>query len=107
MNIDEAANSTAISYAAATTQPRLKKRPPRDIPQSVIDAGVEGSVKIVIDISAEGKVTAGRIVRPLHPDADVACIRSWKKAIFRPAKQGDSPVAVQNFPRRCHFKALN
>lgn len=106
LDIEEAKNSTAISYAAATKQPRLKKRPPLTIPQSIIDAGIEGTVQIVIDIDETGIVVATRITKGLTADADQACLDSWKSAQFKPALQGEEPVAITNFPRRCRFKAM-
>ena len=84
LSLEEAKNSTAISYAAATKQPRVKKRPKLDIPDIVKKEGIEGSVKIVIDIDETGKVTDTRLLKGLHPDADQACLRSWKTAIFSP-----------------------
>jgi periplasmic protein TonB len=107
IDIDEAKESTAISYAAATKQPRLKKRPPLKIPQSVIDAELEGTVQIVISIDETGAVTTARITKSLGPDADKACLDSWKMAQFKPALQGNETVAITNFPRRCRFKAMN
>lgn len=107
LSIDEAKNSTAISYAAATKQPRLKKRPPLKIPQSVIDEGLEGTVLVQIDINEEGMVVDARVKKSLSPDADQACINSWAQAKFTPAQQGDAAVYVTNFPRRCRFKAMD
>ncbi len=106
LSIKEASESTAISYAAATKQPRLKKRPPLEIPQSIIDNGIEGTVLISIDIGANGSVSAARVTKSLHPDADLACITSWKQAKFKPAEQSGSAVAITNFPRRCRFKSM-
>ena len=107
IDIEEAKDSTAISYAAATKQPRLKKRPPLKIPQTVIDAGIEGTVQIVIDIDDTGLVSDARINKGLTADANAACIESWKKAKFNPALQGEETVAITNFPRRCRFKAMD
>ena len=107
LSLDEAANSTAISYAAATKQPRRKKKPSLEVPQSIIEAEIEGRVLLVIDIAADGNVSAARIKKSLHPDADSACLKSWLKAKFDPAMQGDSPVAVTNFPGKCRFKSIN
>ena len=107
IDIDEAKESTAISYAAATKQPRLKKRPPLQIPQSIIDAGIEGTVQIVIDIDETGLVSDARIKKGLTAEADASCIESWKKAKFNPALQGDAAVAITNFPRRCRFRAMD
>lgn len=107
IGIDEAKESTAISYAAATTQPRLKNRPPLTIPQSVIDAGLEGTVQIVVEIDIEGNVTEAKVTKSLSPDADEACLESWRAAKFKPALQDDQPVSVTNFPRRCRFKSMD
>ena len=107
LSIDEAAESTAISYAAATKQPKLKKRPPLDIPDAVKEEGIEGTVKITIDIDSTGAVVATALVSSLHPEADKACLESWKKAKFQPAEQAGEAVTVRGFPRRCRFKALD
>ena len=107
ISIEEAKESTAISYAAATKQPRLKKRPPLEIPTSVIENGIEGTVKIVIDISADGLVINSKVTKNLSPDADKACLNSWNSAKFQPAKQGSETVSITNFPRRCRFKAMD
>ena len=105
LSIEDAKNSTAIPFASATTQPRLKRRPQLKIPDSVKEQGIEGVVKIVINISNTGRVTRAKVTRSLSPDADKACLESWKKAKFQPAKKGDQPTAVSNFPRRCRYKA--
>jgi len=106
LSLEEAKDSTAISYAAATKQPRLKKRPKLDIPDVVKKEGIEGSVKIVIDIDETGTVRDTRLIKSLHPDADKACLISWKTAVFTPAEQNGENVAISNFPRRCRFQAL-
>ena len=97
---DGVEGGTGISYTAATKQPRLKKRPPLDIPQQIIDDEIEGVVKIVIDINEKGKVVAARVTKSLHPLADKACVKSWKKAVFRPAKQ--LFVCLSSRPPRDH-----
>lgn len=107
LSIDEAANSTAISYAAATKQPKLKKRPPLTIPDIIKKEGIEGTVKITIDIDSTGIVINTKLVTALHPEADKACLDSWKKAKFQPAEQAGEAVTVRGFPRRCRFKALD
>ena len=106
LSIEDAKNATSISYAAATKQPKLKKRPPLDIPEVLKKEGIEGTVKIVIDIDDSGNVSESRLIKGLHPEADKACLESWKKAIFIPAQQGKNPVGVSNFPRRCRFQAM-
>lgn len=107
LSITEAKESTAISYAAATKQPRLQKRPPLSVPQSIIDENIEGSVEIVIDIGVDGRVTDARVVKSVHVDADNACLSSWKQAVFQPALQESTPIAVTNFPRKCRFESTD
>ena len=106
LSLDEAKNSTAISYASATKQPKLKKRPKLEIPDIVKQEGIEGTVRIVIDIDETGAVSDTRLIKGLHPEANQACLESWKTAIFQPALQGTAPVAISNFPRRCRFQAM-
>ena len=96
-----------VSFASVSKQPRLKKRPPLIIPESVKEKGIEGTVKIVIDIDEKGIVVAARVKKSLDPEADAACLKSWKKATFQPAQQDGTPVGVRNFPRRCRYRAMD
>ena len=108
--IDESSVPPVVTIAESPSvlkQPRLRKRPQLDTPQTIIDAGVDGRVSIVIDITENGSVSAARIKKSLHPDADSACLKSWLRAKFNPAVQDGSPVAVTNFPRRCRFIAID
>jgi len=107
LTIDEASNSTAIPFSAATTQPRLKNRPPLAVPDAVKEAGIEGVVRVVLQIAADGDVTDVAVTTSLSPEADEACVESWMQARFKPGMQGDTPVPIINFPRRCRFEALD
>ena len=49
--------------------------------------GIEGTVKITIDIDSTGAVVATALVSSLHPEADKACFESWKKANSRPVNK--------------------
>lgn len=104
MSIDEA--SKAIPYSAATSQPVLRFRPPLEVPDELKANGVEGSVEVVLDIDADGKVSRVTLAKGLGYGADEACIKAWQTAKFKPAKQGDTPVPVTNMPQRCTFKAI-
>jgi TonB family protein len=106
LTIDEASNATAVPYSAATKAPRRRSCPQLEVPESVIQAELEGTVKVVLDIGAEGSVTAVRVVSGLTPEADSACIAMFRGCSFRPGQQGDSPIAVTNLPQRCRFKAI-
>ena len=85
---------------------KTAERPKLEIPDIIKKEGIEGSVKIVIDIDETGNVTDTRLVKGLQPDADKACLLSWRTAVFSPAEQNGERVAISNFPRRCRFQAL-
>ena len=104
---EEGGLQDAVSFSSVSKQARLKKRPPLSIPDEVKEQGIEGTVRIVIDIDETGRVAAARIKKSLHPAADKACVESWKKAIFQPAEQDNEPVGVRNFPRRCRFSSMD
>ena len=63
--------------------------------------------RCISTIHENGAVAAARIKKSLHPDADKACLESWKKAKFQPAQQDGEPIGVRNFPRRCRFKSMD
>jgi len=105
LTIDEAANS-AVPYTSATTQPRLIERPPLNVPAEVIEQGIEGVVKLVIDIDTEGNVSSTRITRSLSTQADESCQASWRQARFKPGMQDETPVAIQGLPRTCRFQQV-
>ncbi len=104
MSIEEAA--TSVAYGAVTTRPKCSQ-PPLEVPESVIEAEVEGQVKIVFDVDGTGKVRNVRVTRKLHPGADAACVSAWTQARCKPGQQGSDAVTVTNMPYYCTFKAIN
>lgn len=109
LSIDEAARS--VSYAATTTQPRLKVKPAEPAtPEAVVAKGEKVEVYVILDLDETGRVT--RVV--LKPGsvssglgAEEACIEAWKRARYTPALQGDTPVGVTGIPQRCVFTPGN
>ncbi len=104
MDLDEAANS--VAFSAVTRQPRVRSWPRVVVPDSVKALGLEGVVKLRLDIDDEGRVLDVRVEQGLHPDADRACIDAWRKARIAPARQGDRTVTVLNVPYRCRIEIL-
>ena len=107
LTVDEASKS--VSYAAATTPPRLRYKPPLEGPEALKANDVEGTVNVLINIDAEGRVTEVSLApggSPLGFGAEEACLSAWRAAKYSPAKQGDVAVPVKNIPNRCTFKAI-
>ena len=77
------------------------------VPDSLIEAEITGSVHIAFDVLNSGTVRNVRVVRPLHPDADAACIAAWSSVRCKPGKQAGDPVTVTNMPYICTFKAID
>lgn len=104
MDLDEAANS--VAFSAVTRQPRVRNKPPLQVPDSVQALELEGTVSVLVDVDAQGEVTGVSVAQGLHPDADRACVAAWRGASFAPAMQGDRPVAVRNAPYRCRIEII-
>lgn len=72
---------------------------PLEIPQPPYSdaaraAGVEGKVRVQLSISADGSVSAVKVVAPLHRDLDEAARVAMKAAKFTPATRCGKPVAT-------------
>lgn len=104
MDLDEAAGS--VAFSALTRQPRVRSKPPLQVPDSVKALKLEGVVQVLVDIDEDGKVIGVSVASGLHPDADRACVAAWQGASFAPATQGDRAVGVRNAPYRCRIEIL-
>ncbi len=99
MSIDEAKG--ARSYASVTTPPRVRVRAQMEVPKEAQDNDVEGEVKVILDLGADGTVTAVRVVNDLGHGTGEACAAAWKRSRFVPAQQDGQPVAVTGMPQVC------
>jgi TonB family protein len=99
MTIDEAA--APRSFASVTTPPKSRVRPMMEVPKEAQEAGVEGEVRVSLDIGADGSVVAVRVLHDLGHGTGEACAEAWKKAKFVPGNQDGKPVAVLGVPQVC------
>jgi hypothetical protein len=98
----------AVPLPAVTFQPRLRGAPPPvTVPQEAIDAEIEGSWTIRLDISAAGVVVRARMKSHVGYGIDEACVAAWSQTRWRPARKNGSPVAVLNVPKKCTLTALD
>ncbi len=108
MTVEEASKS--IAFAAATVAPRCRtpaiSLSDEDL-QVIKDEGIEGSVRVVFDVEADGLVTNVKVKKSLHPVADKACVAGWSGHHCKPGVQGVAPVKVTGMFFGCRYKALN
>ncbi len=55
-------------------------------PEAALEAGIEGSVGLVIEIDATGTVTHAEVIRPLSPELDAAALEVAPQLLFSPAE---------------------
>ena len=96
----------ALAWSDAPKRPKCRV-PKVAVPESVVEAGLEGEVHVRFDIDAEGTVSRVRVVQSLSPDADAACAAAWTTTHCRPARRGRTPVAVVDMPHSCLFRAMD
>ncbi|MED5370330.1 MAG: energy transducer TonB [Myxococcota bacterium] len=107
MAVDEAKDWSSVPYASVTTRPKLKNRPPLEVPQAAIDDEIEGTWTVYLDISDQGRVTAVRIPKAIGYGIDEACTEAWKASKWKPGEMDGTPVTVTNMPYKCQIKALD
>ncbi len=61
-------------------------------PETARRAGLEGDVRLEIEVSASGEVTGSRVVRPAGNGFDEVAQRLVRRFRFRPATRGGKPV---------------
>lgn len=105
VDLDEELSEFAIvPYTSITQPPRARYKPRLVIPQSIIDAEIEGRVEILLTIDASGKVQSAELLRGLHPEADAACLDSMRKSRWKPGSKDGVSVITQNVPYSCRFE---
>ena len=104
MGLDEARQ--ARSYASVTTPPKVKVRAQMDVPREAQDNGVEGEIKVSLDIDPEGRITRVRVLSDLGFGTGEACVAAWKNSRFTPGSQDGTPVTVTGVPQVCQVVVL-
>ncbi|MDC0716758.1 energy transducer TonB [Nannocystis bainbridge] len=79
-------------------EPEVKPKP-LELPQpqyteAARAAGVEGKVRVQLEVKADGSVGAVTVLASLHPDLDAAAKVAAKAARFEPATRCGKPVAT-------------
>ena len=105
MTIDEA--KEAVAYGAVAERPKCKK-PKTKAPASAIDDELEGTVKVLFDVTNDGQVTNVRVLEGIRADVDRNCIQAWASVQCKPGRLLDnSPVMVTDMRYLCTYKGIN
>jgi TonB family protein len=104
MSLQDAAG--ARSYASVATPPKVKLRAQMEVPEEAQKAGVQGDVKVLLDIGPDGTVTGVKVLVDLGFGTGEACADAWRRSRFSPGKQGETPVAVLGVPQLCQVIEL-
>lgn len=94
--LTEAAPTEAIDACAeADTRPRPLAMPSPRYTDAARAAGIEGRVRVSIDVDAEGNVTSVEVIGSLDPALDEAALEAARGARFSPATHCGQPVAAR------------
>jgi periplasmic protein TonB len=99
-----ASEATAEQSGGGTEEPVLLEAPEPRYPRRALDLGKEGSVRVEIDIAADGSVLDARVLDssgyPPFDEAALEAVRRWR---FAAQSSATGPVARQ-FHHRFHFR---
>ena len=105
MDLEEA---PSVHFASVTEPPRLRGSAPAiEVPKEAIEAGVEGSWTVYVNIDAAGSAIEARMSSEVGYGIDAACISAWKRSRWRAGKKDDNPIAVNGIPMKCTIRALD
>ncbi len=103
----DAANGPFLTRpaSAVAVQPRVKWEPTGlEVPDAARDARVEGTVEVVLDLDAEGRVARVAVVRDLGYGTGDACVDAWRRSVWRPGEHNGQPVAVTGIRKHCTIR---
>jgi len=78
-----------------TTLPEVSREVKAPYPEAARQAGLEGTIKLHLKISAAGKVTSVRLLEGLGLGLDEAAIRALKRFSFKPALVDGEAVGTE------------
>lgn len=102
--VDPGAGFDTRPYSQVLEQPKVLEWPPMVVTKEAIDAEIEGTIRVLVDLSADGRPTRVKVVSGLGYGLDESCVAAWMKSRWKPAKDNGSAVAVTGIPRDCRVK---
>jgi outer membrane biosynthesis protein TonB len=107
LDLDADEEFVLLPVASVTTQPKGCTRPPVDVPKEAIDAEYEGTLRMTLDLDAEGRVFRVHFLDHADHGVEDACRVAALAMRCKPAKKDGTPVSVTGMPHRCTIKALD
>lgn len=97
----------AVPVATVTTQPKGCTKPPVQVPKEAIDANIEGTINMTLDLDASGRVVGVHFLGTLGHGVEEACKSAALQIRCKPGMQNGTPVAIKGMPHRCTIKAMD
>src|SRR5438093_5720936 len=94
-NVREAPAQPPARAPEVTRAPSLVEFHPADYPPERLARAEEADVGCLVDIDADGRVTAVVVDRPAAPDFDAAAVAAIRTFRFSPAEIDGKPAAVR------------
>ena len=89
-----------VSFQQLEEAPRISRDFRAEYPVAAKEEGIEGTVILKLTIGVDGKVSAAKVVRGIHPDLDAAARAAAFQFTFIPGKVAGQLVITTNFVYR-------
>lgn len=100
------AASEVLAFVEAHTAPKRVSAPPLRVPPEVMAAGIEGEVRLALNVSGAGTVSEVVVVTSLSPQADEACVTMARASLWSPGCADGHAVIVRGVPYTCKFRQV-
>jgi protein TonB len=107
MGIDDSTNFDPLPIAAVSRLPRLRYKPPVNVPEEAIAAGAEGRLDLLLDLDTKGRVIKVTSKGTLGFGLDEACADAARRMRYAPAVLNGEAVPVTGVRFPCVIKALD
>ena len=106
LELNEEAGFSTVPVSAVSRPPKLKRKPKLHVPESIRLQKIEGIVEVMLTIGEDGAVKSAKVVRSLHPDADIACVVDLKRSHWKAGIKDGAAVAVSGVPFTCRYENI-
>ena len=82
----------------------MLKNPPKIECPAVKELGIEGVVKLAVQIRKDGSIRSVKVKKKLHPGCDKIAQKAVRKAKFKPARANNGQAVDFEIPYEYEFR---